>query len=66
MTLFFFLTFNPIVCRILINLKRCRLQIEIFKKLIFINKNWPNDPIIGCKSPSNLLEFLERNDVAEM
>ncbi len=47
--------------KILINLKRCHLQIENFKKLIFINKNWPNDPIIGCKSPSNLLEFLERD-----
>ncbi len=31
------------------------------KKLIFVNKNWPNDPRIGCKSPSNLLEFLERD-----
>ncbi len=47
--------------KILINLKRCHLQIGNFKKLIFINKNWPNDPIIGCKSPSNLLEFLERD-----
>jgi hypothetical protein len=23
--------------------------------------NWPNDPIVGCKSPSNLLKFLERD-----
>ncbi len=22
-------------------------------------KNWHNDPIIRCKSPSNLLKFLE-------
>jgi hypothetical protein len=29
--------------------------------LIFVNKNWPNDLIIGCKSPSNLLEFLKRD-----
>jgi hypothetical protein len=29
--------------------------------LIFVNKNWPNDPRIGCKSPSNLLEFIEKD-----
>ncbi len=29
------------------------------KKLIFINKNWPNDPRICCKSPSSLVEFME-------
>jgi hypothetical protein len=29
--------------------------------LIFVNKNSPNDPRIGCKSPSNLLEFFERD-----
>jgi hypothetical protein len=43
------------------NLKRCCLQIENLKKLIFVNKNWPNDPRIGCKSPSNLVEFLEKD-----
>jgi hypothetical protein len=46
--------------KILINLRRC-LQIENFKKLIFVNKNSPNDPRIGCKSPSNLLKFFERD-----
>jgi hypothetical protein len=25
------------------------------------NKNWPNDAIIGCKSPFNLVEFLEKD-----
>jgi hypothetical protein len=35
------------------------LQTKNFEKLIFVNKN--NDPRIGCKSPSNLLEFLERD-----
>ncbi len=25
------------------------------------NRNWVNDPRIGCKTPSNLLEFLERD-----
>jgi hypothetical protein len=46
---------------IFINLKRCHLQIENLEKLIFSNKNWPNDPRIGCKSPSKVLEFLERD-----
>ncbi len=31
------------------------------EKLIFVNKNWLNGLRIGCKSPSNLLEFLERD-----
>ncbi len=46
---------------ILTNLKRCRLQTKYLEKLIFVNKNWPNDSRIGCKPPSNLLEFLERD-----
>jgi len=37
------------------------LQIENLKKLIFVNKNWPNNPRIGCKYPFNLLEFLEKD-----
>jgi hypothetical protein len=28
------------------------------KEIIFVNKNWPNDCRIGCKSPSNLLKFI--------
>jgi hypothetical protein len=44
---------------ILTNLRRCCLQIENLQKLIFVNKNWPNDLRIGCKFPSNLLEFFE-------
>jgi hypothetical protein len=46
---------------ILTNLKRCCLQIENWKKLIFVNKIWLNNPRIGCKSPSNLVEFLEKD-----
>jgi hypothetical protein len=46
---------------ILTNIKRCHLQIENSEKLIFVNKNWPNDSRLGSKSPSNLLEFLERD-----
>jgi hypothetical protein len=29
------------------------------EKLIFVSKNWPNDPRIGCKSPSSLADFIE-------
>jgi hypothetical protein len=49
------------LARIFTNLRRCRLQTENLEKLIFVNKNLPNDPRIGCKSPSNLLEFLKRD-----
>ncbi len=49
------------LARILTNFKRCCLQTENLEKLIFVNKNWPNDPIIGCKSPFNLVEFLEKD-----
>ncbi len=24
-----------------------------------MRKNWPNDLKVGCKSPSNLVEFIE-------
>jgi hypothetical protein len=44
---------------ILTNLRRCHLQIDNLKNLIFVNRNWLNGPIIGCKSPSNSMEFLE-------
>jgi hypothetical protein len=47
--------------KILTNFRRCRLQIYNLDKLIFVNKNWPNDPKIRCKFPFNLLEFLERD-----
>jgi hypothetical protein len=46
---------------ILINLRKCCLQTKKFKKLIFVNKNWPNDLRIGCKCPYNLLKFLEKD-----
>jgi hypothetical protein len=32
------------LARILTGFKRCRLQLENFDKLIFVSKNWPNDP----------------------
>ncbi len=31
------------------------------EKLIFVNKNWPNDSRIWYKSSFNLLEFLVRD-----
>ncbi len=49
------------MAKILTNSRRCHLQTYNLEKLIFVDKNWPNDPKIRCKSPSNLLEFLERD-----
>ncbi len=49
------------LARILIDLRRCCLQIENLEKLIFFNKNQPNDLKIGCKFASNLVEFLEKD-----
>jgi hypothetical protein len=28
-------------------------------KLIFVSKNWANDPRIGCQSPFSLVDFIE-------
>jgi hypothetical protein len=39
----------------------CRLQLEILKRLIFVNKNWPNYPRIDCKPHSNLVELIEKD-----
>jgi len=36
------------LARILTNFRRCHLQSENLEKLIFVNKNWPNDLKIGC------------------
>ncbi len=44
---------------ILTSIKRCCLQYKKLDKLIFVSKNWPNDPSIGCKSPSSLVDFIE-------
>ncbi len=43
---------------ILIKLRKCHLQLNNLDKLIFVNKNWPNDIKVGCKSFSNLVEFI--------
>ncbi len=39
--------------------KECLLQSKNLDNLIFVNTNWPNDPRIGCKSPSSLVELFE-------
>lgn len=46
---------------ILTNLKRCHLPTKNLKKLIFINKNKPNDLRIKHKFSSNLIESLQRD-----
>jgi hypothetical protein len=33
--------------------------IKEMDKLIFVSKNWPNDPRINCKSFSSLANFIE-------
>jgi len=53
--------------RILASFKKCRLQSKHLEKLIFVNKNWPNDPKISCKSPSSLVDLIETNvDLEEL
>ncbi len=37
------------------------LQSKNLDKLIFVSKNWPNDPRIGCKSPFSLANFIEND-----
>jgi hypothetical protein len=37
--------------------RRCHLQLD---KFIFVNKNWPTDPRIGCKTPFSLMHLIER------
>ncbi len=51
--------------RILTNLKRCRLQSKNLDKLIFISQNWHNDPRLRCKTPSNFVEFIEKDKIIE-
>ncbi len=37
------------------------MQLDNLDKLIFVNKNWPNDLRIGYKPFSNLMELIEVN-----
>jgi len=36
------------------------MQSNNLDKLIFVSKNWPNDPKEGCSSPSSLIELIDR------
>jgi hypothetical protein len=35
--------------------------IKNFRKFIFLSKNWPSDPIDGCKLPFNLVKLIQIN-----
>ncbi len=47
--------------RIITSLRRCHLQSKNLDKLIFVNKNWQNDPKIGCKCLSSLADIIEND-----
>ncbi len=53
------------LANIFTNLKGCCLQLENLDKLIFDSKNWLNDARIGCKSPSDLVEFVDMDEQLE-
>jgi len=42
------------IASILITLHSCCFQTNNMDKPIFVNKNWPSDPLIGCLKPINL------------
>jgi hypothetical protein len=46
---------------ILTNLWRCDLPLNNLERLIFTSENWPNDPRIDFKPPSNLVEMIEKD-----
>ncbi len=46
---------------IFIKLRRCHLQLDNLKKLIFVSKNQPNDLIVSCKFCSSLIEFIGKD-----
>jgi len=30
-----------------------------------VSQNWPNDPRLGCKTPFNFVEFIEKDKIIE-
>jgi len=50
------------IAHIFTNLKICHLQSKNLEKLIFANKNWLNDEIIGCKYCNDLVKFIEMDE----
>ncbi len=47
------------LARLFTNLRKCHLQLDNLENLIFVNKNWLNDPSVGCKSSSSLVELIK-------
>ncbi len=47
------------------NLRRYHLQSNNLDKIIFVTKNWPSDPKVGCNSPSSLIELIEADFALE-
>jgi hypothetical protein len=47
------------LARIFTDLRKCHLQLHNLDNLIFVNKNWLNDPSVGCKSSSSLVELIK-------
>jgi hypothetical protein len=47
------------------NFKRCHLLSNNLNKIIFVSKNWPSDPRVGCSSPSSLIELIEADVTLE-
>jgi hypothetical protein len=41
------------------NLRRCHLQSNNLNKIIFVSKNWPSDPRVGCSSLFSLIQLIE-------
>jgi len=41
------------------NLRKCHLLLDNLDKIIFVSKNWPSDPRMGCSSPSSVIELIE-------
>ncbi len=44
---------------VFIALGRCRFQTDNLEKLIFVHKNWPSNPHIGCLKPFDLTIICE-------
>jgi hypothetical protein len=47
------------IAKALTTFKRCQLQTDNMDKLIFIHKNWPFDPRVGCLKPFDLVVIYE-------
>jgi hypothetical protein len=61
--------FFPLLVFYLINIEICWINLEklfifvkILEKIIFVSKNWFNDPRVGCKFLCNLVEFNKMDE----